>query len=47
MSIVPYNTPHVWVLKDAKRLEKPFEYESKQGAVIWVEDLMLHDAFYL
>ena len=30
-----------------KRLEKLFEYESKQGAAIWAEDLMLLDAYDL
>ena len=30
-----------------KKLEKLFEYESKQGAVIWAEDLMLLDAYDL
>ena len=34
----------VWVAKDAKKLEKLFECESKQGVVIWAEDLMLLDA---
>ena len=30
-----------------KKLEKLFEYESQQGAVIWAEDLMLLDAYDL
>ena len=34
--MVPYQNPHAWVLEDAERYEKPFEYEHKQGAVIWV-----------
>ena len=42
-----FGLPHVWVAKDAKKLEKLFEYESKKGAVIWVEDLMLLDAYDL
>ena len=42
-----FELPHVWVAKDAKKLEKLFEYESKQGAVIWAEDLMLLDAYDL
>ena len=42
-----FELPHVWVAKDAKKLEKLFGYESKKGAVIWVEDLMLLDAYDL
>ena len=34
----------LWVAKDAKKLEKLSEYESKQGVVICAEDLMLLDA---
>ena len=34
-------------LVNRKKLEKLFEYESKQGAVIWAEDLMLLDAYDL
>ena len=34
-SMVPYITPHAWVLEDAEKFEKPFEYEHKQGAIIW------------
>ena len=30
-----------------KKLEKLFEYESKRGAAIWAEDLMLLDAYDL
>ena len=37
LSMVPYVTPHAWVLEDAEKFEKPFEYEHKQGAVIWVD----------
>ena len=36
LSMVPYNTLYAWVLEDAEKFEKPFEYEHKQGAVIWV-----------
>ena len=36
-SMVPYDTPYAWVLEDAERFEKPFEYEHRQGAVIWVD----------
>ena len=35
--MLPYKTPHVWVLEDAERFEKPFEYEHKKGAVIWAD----------
>jgi hypothetical protein len=35
--MVPFQTPHAWVFEDAERFEKPFEYELKQGAVIWVD----------
>ena len=35
--MVPYDTPYAWVLEDAEKFEKPFEYEHKQGAVIWVD----------
>ena len=37
LSMVPYRKPHAWVFKDAEKFEKPFEYEHKQGAVIWVD----------
>ena len=36
-NMLPYKTPHVWVLEDAERFEKPFEYEHKKGAVIWAD----------
>ena len=32
-----YQTPYVWVLKDAEKFDKPFDYQHKQGAVIWVD----------
>ena len=35
--MIPYQKPHAWVLEDAERFEKPFEYEHKQGAVVWVD----------
>ena len=35
--MVPYDTPYAWVLEDAEKFEKPFEYEHKQGAVSWVD----------
>ena len=34
---VPYKTPYAWVLEDAERFERPFPYEHKKGAVIWVD----------
>ena len=34
---VPYHTPYAWVLEDAERFERPFAYEHKKGAVIWVD----------
>ena len=37
LTMVPYVTPYAWVLEDAEEFEKPFEYEHKQGAVIWVD----------
>ena len=32
---VPYDTLYAWVLEDAEKFGKPFEYVHKQGAVIW------------
>ena len=43
LSMVPYITPHAWVLEDAEKFERPFEYEHKQGAVIWVDVKNLND----
>ena len=37
LNMVPYLTPYAWVLEDAEKFEKPFEYEHKKGAVIWVD----------
>ena len=37
LSMVPYNTLYAWVLEEAEKFEEPFEYEHKQGAVIWVD----------
>ena len=37
LTMVPYVTIYAWVLEDAEEFEKPFEYEHKQGAVIWVD----------
>ena len=36
LTMVPYVTPYAWVLEDAEEFEKPFEYEHKLGAVIWI-----------
>ena len=37
LTMVPYKTVYAWVFEDAEEFEKPFEYEHKQGAVIWVD----------
>ena len=37
LSMVPYDTPYAWVLEDVERFKSPFDYEHKQGAVIWVD----------
>ena len=37
LTMVPYVKIYAWVLEDAEEFEKPFEYEHKQGAVIWVD----------
>jgi len=31
-----YDIPHAWVLRNAKRYDKPIPYKHPQGAVIWV-----------
>ena len=36
LSMVPYKTVYAWVFEDAEEFEKPFKYEHKLGAVIWV-----------
>ena len=36
-NMVPYDTPHAWVLEDVEKFKKPFQYEHKQGAVIWCD----------
>ena len=33
---VTYKGPFVWVLEQAERFEKPFDYEHRPGAVVWV-----------
>ncbi len=40
-----YDDPHVWVLRNSKRYEKPIPYKHPQGAVIWVNlpDELLKD----
>jgi len=35
--MVPYRTPYAWVFEDVEEFDKPFQYEHKQGAVIWVD----------
>ena len=37
LTMVPYDTLYAWVFADAEEFERPFEYEHKQGAVIWVD----------
>ena len=37
LSMVPYRTPYAWVLEDCEKFGTPFQYEHKQGAVIWVD----------
>ncbi len=37
VDMVPYPTPYAWVLEDAEKFEEPFEYEHKNGAVIWID----------
>ena len=37
LNTVPYETPHAWVFADAEKFERPFLYEHKQGAVVWVD----------
>ena len=37
LSMVPYHTPYAWVFEDCEKFGKPFQYEHKQGAVIWVD----------
>ena len=32
---VTYKTPYAWVLEDAERFERPFDYNHKRGAVIF------------
>lgn len=36
LSIVTYEHPCAWVVKDAQRYEKPVPYKHPQGAVVWV-----------
>ena len=37
LSVVPYAKIYAWVLEDAEEFEKPFEFDQKRGAVIWVD----------
>jgi hypothetical protein len=36
LAIVKYRTIYAWVLRNARRYKKPFEYKHAAGAVIWV-----------
>ena len=36
LSEVPYKRMFAWVLENAERFQKPFEYEHTPGVVIWV-----------
>ena len=36
LTMAPYDTVYAWVFEDAEEFEKPFKYEHKLGAVIWV-----------
>ena len=37
LSVLPYVKIYAWVLEDAEEFEKPFEFDQKRGAVIWVD----------
>ena len=37
LATVPYKRIHAWVLSDAQRFVKPFNYVHQQGAVTWVK----------
>ena len=37
LKVVLYKQPFAWVLEDAERFARPFEYTHRQGAVIWVD----------
>ena len=37
LKMVSYKKPHAWVLENAERFAKPFTYEHRKGAVIWVD----------
>ena len=36
LNMVKYDTIYAWVFEDVEEFQKPFRYEHKQGAVIWV-----------
>ena len=37
LKVVPYKRPYAWVFEQAERFDKPFKYQHRQGAVIWVD----------
>lgn len=37
---IRYTKPHAWVLKNAKRFQRPKPYIHPQGAVIWVKNVI-------
>ena len=37
LKVVPYKRPYAWVFEGAERFSKPYRYEHRQGAVIWVD----------
>ena len=34
--ILPYKRTYAWVLKNVKKYDKPFRYQKKPGAIVWV-----------
>lgn len=46
LSIITYQKPHIWVLRDPKIFTNPIPYDHPQGAVIWVNNLYVGDATY-
>ena len=37
LKVVPYKKPYAWVFEDAERFAKPYTYEHRQRAGIWVD----------
>ena len=37
LNMVKYDTIYAWVFEDVEEFPKPFQYDHKQGAVIWVD----------